>query len=41
LGPSWRLTRGPARVERGAPDLGEDTDYVLHEILAAYRTLGG
>ncbi|WAJ42571.1 CoA transferase [Mycobacterium sp. Aquia_216] len=33
LGPSWRLTRGPARIERGAPDLGEDTDYVLHEIL--------
>jgi crotonobetainyl-CoA:carnitine CoA-transferase CaiB-like acyl-CoA transferase len=41
LGPSWRMTRGPARIERGAPDLGEDTDYVLHEILAAYRTLGG
>ena len=33
LGPSWRLARGPVRVERGAPDLGEDTDYVLHEIL--------
>jgi crotonobetainyl-CoA:carnitine CoA-transferase CaiB-like acyl-CoA transferase len=33
LGPSWRMTRGPARVERGAPDLGEDTDYVVHEVL--------
>ncbi|HEX2212559.1 MAG TPA: CoA transferase [Mycobacterium sp.] len=29
LGPSWRMTRNPARIERGAPDLGEDTDYVL------------
>ena len=33
LGPSWRMTRDPARISRGAPDLGEDTDYVLHEIL--------
>ncbi len=41
LGPSWRMTRGPARIERGAPDLGEDTDYVVHEILAASPTLGG
>ncbi|CDO88685.1 CoA-transferase [Mycobacterium triplex] len=41
LGPAWRMTRGPARIERGAPDLGEDTDYVLHEILAASPTLGG
>ena len=35
LGPSWRMTRDPARIARGAPDLGEDTDYVLHEILSA------
>jgi crotonobetainyl-CoA:carnitine CoA-transferase CaiB-like acyl-CoA transferase len=35
VGPSWRMTRGPARIERGAPDLGEDTDYVLHGILGA------
>ena len=35
LGPSWRMTRAAARIERGAPDLGEDTDYVLHEILGA------
>ncbi|GLE52869.1 CaiB/BaiF CoA transferase family protein [Mycobacterium montefiorense] len=41
LGPSWRMTRGPARIEKGAPDLGEDTDYVLHEILTGAPTLGG
>ncbi len=35
LGPSWRMARAPARITRGAPDLGEDTDYVLHEILCA------
>jgi crotonobetainyl-CoA:carnitine CoA-transferase CaiB-like acyl-CoA transferase len=33
LGASWRMARNPARISRGAPDLGEDTDYVLHEIL--------
>jgi crotonobetainyl-CoA:carnitine CoA-transferase CaiB-like acyl-CoA transferase len=49
LGPSWRMERAPARIARGAPDLGEDTDYVLHEILCAgspseatgSRTTGG
>jgi crotonobetainyl-CoA:carnitine CoA-transferase CaiB-like acyl-CoA transferase len=49
LGPSWRMARAPARIARGAPDLGEDTDYVLHEILRAgspsettgSRTTGG
>ncbi|GAB4919737.1 hypothetical protein MAHJHV35_48230 [Mycobacterium avium subsp. hominissuis] len=35
VGPSWRMTRRPARITRGAPDLGEDTDYVLREILGA------
>jgi crotonobetainyl-CoA:carnitine CoA-transferase CaiB-like acyl-CoA transferase len=35
LGPSWRMARAPAQIARGAPDLGEDTDYVLHEILRA------
>lgn len=35
LGPSWRMTRNPARIARGAPDLGEDNDYVLQEILRA------
>ncbi len=41
LGPSWRLARAPARIARGAPDLGEDTEYVLHEILRAGSTTGG
>lgn len=40
LGPSWRLARHPARIARGAPDLGEDTDYVLHEILRT-QPMGG
>jgi crotonobetainyl-CoA:carnitine CoA-transferase CaiB-like acyl-CoA transferase len=35
LGPSWRMARAPARIERGAPDLGEDTEYVLWEIIRA------
>jgi len=35
LGASWRLSRAPVTVERGAPDLGEDNDYVLNEILRA------
>jgi crotonobetainyl-CoA:carnitine CoA-transferase CaiB-like acyl-CoA transferase len=38
LGPSWRMARAAARVERGAPDLGEDNDYVLHDILRAGTT---
>jgi crotonobetainyl-CoA:carnitine CoA-transferase CaiB-like acyl-CoA transferase len=41
LGPSWRMARAPARISRGAPDLGEDTDYVLHEILRAGSPAGG
>lgn len=41
VGASWRMTRGPALIERGAPDLGEDTDYVLREILGAAPTFGG
>ncbi|MFV9633715.1 CaiB/BaiF CoA transferase family protein [Mycobacterium neumannii] len=32
LGPSWLMTR-PARIERGAPDLGQHNDYVLGDIL--------
>jgi crotonobetainyl-CoA:carnitine CoA-transferase CaiB-like acyl-CoA transferase len=35
LGPSWRMARAPAQITRGAPDLGEDNGYVLHEILTA------
>ncbi len=41
LGPSWRMARSPTRIERGAPDLGEDNDYVLHEILSAGSPTGG
>ncbi|WP_041783067.1 CoA transferase [Mycolicibacterium chubuense] len=33
LGPSWRMTRCPADIDRGAPRLGEDDDYVLGELL--------
>ena len=33
LGSPWRMSRAPARIERGAPDLGEDNDYVFHGIL--------
>ncbi|WP_420716165.1 CoA transferase [Mycobacterium sp. 94-17] len=40
LGPSWRMARCPARIERGAPDLGEDTGYVLHELLGKQPTGG-
>jgi crotonobetainyl-CoA:carnitine CoA-transferase CaiB-like acyl-CoA transferase len=29
LGPSWRMFRNPALIERGAPDLGEHNDYVF------------
>lgn len=35
VGPSWQLARNPARIERGAPDLGEDNRYVLQELLGA------
>ncbi len=40
LGPSWRM-RFPARIARGAPDLGEDTEYVLRDILGAGSPTGG
>lgn len=33
IGPSWRMTPDPARVEKGAPLLGEHNDYVYREIL--------
>ncbi|MEV3902172.1 CoA transferase [Mycobacterium sp. NPDC050551] len=35
LGPSWRMARNPARIERGAPDLGEHNDYVFGDTLGA------
>ncbi|OBH03749.1 hypothetical protein A5695_09805 [Mycobacterium sp. E1747] len=46
VGPSWRMARNEARIARGAPNLGERTDYVLHGILgapseAARSTTGG
>ena len=41
LGPSWRMARAPARIVRGGPDLGEDNDYVLHDILRAGTPTGG
>ncbi|RDH78396.1 CoA transferase [Mycolicibacterium moriokaense] len=34
LGPSWRMARNPALIERGAPDLGEHNDYVFTEVLS-------
>jgi crotonobetainyl-CoA:carnitine CoA-transferase CaiB-like acyl-CoA transferase len=37
LGAPWRMSRAAARIERGAPDLGEHTDYVLGEILGVCR----
>lgn len=40
LGPPWRMSRASARISRGAPDLGEDNHYVLHEILGATSSLG-
>jgi crotonobetainyl-CoA:carnitine CoA-transferase CaiB-like acyl-CoA transferase len=37
LGPSWRMTRNPALIENGAPDLGEHNDYVFAELLTEGR----
>jgi crotonobetainyl-CoA:carnitine CoA-transferase CaiB-like acyl-CoA transferase len=33
LGAPWRMANAPAQITRGAPDLGEHNDYVVHEIL--------
>ncbi|MDE8653287.1 CaiB/BaiF CoA transferase family protein [Novosphingobium album (ex Liu et al. 2023)] len=33
IGPSWRISPDPPRVERGAPLLGEDNQYVYRDIL--------
>jgi crotonobetainyl-CoA:carnitine CoA-transferase CaiB-like acyl-CoA transferase len=41
VGPPWRMARSPTRIERGAPDLGEDTEYVLREILGVGSPTGG
>jgi crotonobetainyl-CoA:carnitine CoA-transferase CaiB-like acyl-CoA transferase len=32
LGPSWQMSRNPALIERGAPDLGEHNDYVFSDL---------
>ena len=32
-GVPWTMSRTPCKVRRAAPCLGEDTDYVLREIL--------
>jgi crotonobetainyl-CoA:carnitine CoA-transferase CaiB-like acyl-CoA transferase len=33
IGPAWRMSPDPARIERGAPKIGEDNEYVYREIL--------
>ncbi len=33
LAAPWRMAIAPTQITRGAPDLGEHDDYVLHEIL--------
>ena len=33
IGPPWRMTPDEARIERGAPVLGEHNDYVYGELL--------
>ena len=40
LGPSWRFARAAARIERGAPELGEHNDY-LREILGVVTPTRG
>jgi crotonobetainyl-CoA:carnitine CoA-transferase CaiB-like acyl-CoA transferase len=37
LGAPWRMSKTSARIERGAPDLGEHTAYVLGDILGVCR----
>jgi crotonobetainyl-CoA:carnitine CoA-transferase CaiB-like acyl-CoA transferase len=34
------MSAAPTEIARGAPDLGEHNDYVLHEILRAHPTGG-
>lgn len=40
LGPPWRMSRAVTRIARGAPDLGEDNDYVLNAVLSARSASG-
>ncbi|OBK76273.1 CaiB/BaiF CoA-transferase family protein [Mycobacterium sp. 1274761.0] len=37
LGPSWRMWRNEARIERGAPNLGEHNDYVFADQIQETR----
>ena len=37
IGPSWRMAPNAAKVERGAPLLGQDNEYVYCEILGLTR----
>jgi crotonobetainyl-CoA:carnitine CoA-transferase CaiB-like acyl-CoA transferase len=39
LGPSWRMCRNPAQIERGAPDLGEHNDYAFSVLATAPERL--
>lgn len=32
-GPSWRMSHSPVRIEKGAPLLGEDNDYIYRQLL--------
>jgi crotonobetainyl-CoA:carnitine CoA-transferase CaiB-like acyl-CoA transferase len=41
LGPTWQMSAAAAQIARGAPDLGEDDDYVLGEILGVRAPSGG
>jgi benzylsuccinate CoA-transferase BbsF subunit len=33
VAPPWKFSETPARVTKSAPQLGEDNDYVLRELL--------
>ncbi|MGZ8266160.1 MAG: CaiB/BaiF CoA transferase family protein [Burkholderiales bacterium] len=38
VGPPWRFSRSPAKLERWTPALGEHNDYVFGELLGLSRT---
>ena len=37
VGPPWRFSRTPARLERWTPQLGEHNDYVFGDLLGLSR----
>ena len=39
LGPSWQLSRRPTQIERGAPNLGEDNDYVFGDLVGRRKAM--